>query len=166
MFLAELIRMLGRDEDEFYVSQIDKDSYTHKCKTMFKGFSEFVALHYALSHRTDTEYWRDVGRRVYSPKIYDDDKTDDSFTRTFLLRLTNYRFDNSGLNAVATGLNYFATDRNAIESYVNNYQFNKDALKAAHRLDKKRDYWAELVKNEPEHIDILKEKIYYDDEEG
>ena len=165
MFLAELIRILGRDEAEFYVSQIDKDSYTHKCKTMFKGFSQFVALHYALSHRDDTEYWRDVGKRVYSPKIYDTaNNVEDAFTRSFLLRLTDYRFDNSGINAVATGLNYFATDKNAIESFVNNENFYKNALKAAHRLNKKRDHWAELVKNEPEHIDILKEKIYHDEE--
>jgi hypothetical protein len=156
--------MLGRDEDEFYISQIDKDSYTYRCKNMFKSFSQFVALHYALSHRTDTEYWRDVGRRVYSPKIYDTNNFEDAFTRTFSSRLIDYRFDNSGVNAVATGLNYFATERNALESHVNDEEFYKKILKASHRLNKKRDYWAELVKNEPELIDILKEKIYYDEE--
>jgi ABC-type uncharacterized transport system YnjBCD substrate-binding protein len=65
---------------------------------------------------------------------------------------------------VTTGLNYFATERNAIDSHVNYENFYKNALKASQRLNKKRDYWAELVKNEPEHIDILKEKIYYDEE--
>ena len=28
------------------------------CRQDFQNFTEFVALHYALSHRDDTEYWK------------------------------------------------------------------------------------------------------------
>ncbi|NDB61152.1 hypothetical protein EB001_22335, partial [bacterium] len=165
MFLTKLIRVLDR-EPEGYVSQFDKDAYSLSCKSQFKGFSEFVALHYALSHRDDTEYWRDVGRREYSEFMHNLNITPhvDAFKAACEMKFVNYEFDNNGINCIATGTNYFATERNAIESHINGENFYKNALKAAHRLNKKRDHWAELVKDEPELIDILKEKIYYDEE--
>ena len=53
-FLGELIRNLKREK----VSQWDKDNYTYGCRQIFQNFAEFVASHYALSHRDDTEYWK------------------------------------------------------------------------------------------------------------
>jgi len=165
MFLVKLIRVLDR-EPEGYVSQFDKDAYSLSCRTQFKGFSQFVALHYALSHRDDTEYWRDNGRREYSEFMHNlnNSPEHDSFRNAAQTRLNIFEFNDSGLNCIATGTNYFATDKQALESNFIHKNFYKNALKAAHRLNKKRDHWAELVKNEPEHIDILKEKIYYDEE--
>ncbi|NDB60896.1 hypothetical protein EB001_20990 [bacterium] len=164
MFLVKLIRVLDR-EPEGYVSQFDKDAYSLACRTQFKGFSEFVALHYALSHRDDTEYWRDVGRREYSEFMCNLNVVShvDAFKNVSEMKFNNYQFDDSGINAVATGTNFFPTDRQLLDTFSLNNDFYKNALKAANRLNKKRDYWAELVKNEPEHIDILKEKIYYEE---
>jgi Tryptophan halogenase len=166
MFLMHLIRILDRDKDG-YVSQFDKDSYTLTCRTMFKGFSEFVALHYALSHRDDTEYWRDVGAREYSEYMYNLNVSphSDSFKFASSNRMNNYEFDNGGINCIASGMNYFATDAHALNSYYHTDEERKEWLTASHRLNKKRDHWHELVKDEPELIDILKERIYHDEEE-
>jgi tryptophan halogenase len=162
MFLVELIRILDRDQSEFYVNQFDKDSYNYKCRSMFESFAEFVALHYALSHRDDTEYWRDIGKRIYSPSIYEKNIKNDSFVSAILARHDDYRFNNNGINCIATGLNYFATDKNAIDSYAENgEEFYKNAIKAVHKLNEKRDYWKEIVKDEPNLFDFLKERIYH-----
>jgi len=164
MFLVRLLRVLDRVPDG-YVSQIDKDGYTYECRKIFNGFSQFVALHYALSHRDDTEYWKDVGRREYSQDFYDPTiKHENSFINVFNSRFENYSFNNSGINCVATGLNLFATDKHSLDSFNYNEQHRKDWLWAAHKLTEKRDHWANLVKDEPYLIDYLKEKIYYDQE--
>jgi len=160
MFLSKLIRVLDR-VPEAYVSQIDKDGYTYECRNIFKNFCEFVALHYALSHRDDTKYWRDVGSREYTQDFYDVSKTHNSaFLNTTSSRYNNFYCDNGGINCIATGLNFFATDANALDQYDYNEQSKKDWLWAAHKLTQKRDLWVKLVKDEPYLYDYLKEKIY------
>jgi len=67
-FLHRLVRILNRGDKET-ISQFDKDSYDSACKSNFDEFAEFVAAHYALSHREDTEYWRDVNKRQYSKDL-------------------------------------------------------------------------------------------------
>ncbi len=50
-FLIELVRNLKRGK----VSQWDRDNHNFTCRKKFQSFAEFVALHYALSHRDDTK---------------------------------------------------------------------------------------------------------------
>jgi hypothetical protein len=40
------------------ITTIDIDCFNWKCISFFKTFSDFVALHYALTTRCDSEYWR------------------------------------------------------------------------------------------------------------
>ena len=60
-FLTKLVLNLQRDK----ISQWDKDNFNFQCKHMFKEFSEFVGLHYALSHRDDTEYWKNCFNKTW-----------------------------------------------------------------------------------------------------
>ena len=53
-FLFHLSRTLRRD----VVTQYEKDAFSFACKHAFYVFAEFVAMHYALSQRTDTPYWK------------------------------------------------------------------------------------------------------------
>ena len=55
-FLLTLVKNLERGK----VSQFDKDTHNLECNDIFDNFVAFVAMHYSLSHRNDTQYWRDV----------------------------------------------------------------------------------------------------------
>lgn len=35
-----------------------RDSFNYKCKSVFSQFADFVELHYTMSRRDDTDYWR------------------------------------------------------------------------------------------------------------
>ncbi len=166
IFLLKLVRTLNRDTEEFCVNSFDKDSYTLSCRQDFKGFTEFVALHYALSHRDDTQYWRDVCKREYSEFLYNLNNTphSDLFKYTALSKFDFNEFDNTGINCIAPGLNYFPTDKDLVDYHVNDETVYKNSLKAASRLNKKKEMWNEIVKDEPFLYDYLKEKIYYDEE--
>ena len=61
-FLFFLLDILNRGE----ITQFDRDMYNVACYEEFHGFSKFVALHYALSHRDDTEYWRAIGKKSFT----------------------------------------------------------------------------------------------------
>ena len=63
--LNYLIRNMQRDK----VSQFDKDNFTYACRQEFENFAEFVALHYSLSHRDDTEYWKANFNKTWSNNI-------------------------------------------------------------------------------------------------
>lgn len=52
-----------------YVSQWDKDSFNFACRDTYHNFAEFVALHYALSHRDDTKYWQDIQNKSWSEEM-------------------------------------------------------------------------------------------------
>ena len=47
-----------------FVNQWDRDVYNTRAKALFDDFASFVAYHYALSRRKDTEYWREVTERA------------------------------------------------------------------------------------------------------
>jgi tryptophan halogenase len=52
----ELCKTLERGS----VSQWDIDEYNKTCRDQFEYWSQFVSMHYALSHRTDSDYWQYV----------------------------------------------------------------------------------------------------------
>lgn len=163
-FLMKLNRVLKRDP-EGYVSQWDKDSYNLACMRKFNGFSQFVALHYALSHRDDTEYWRDIGKRNYDIKMQMVDNNYryiDSFIDAALQKFENYEFDDSGYGAIFTGMNFYATDPDSLFSY--NFQtkewWRNHCFEACRKLDEKKRVWKESVKDEPYMYDYLEQNIY------
>ena len=63
-FLFKLVDILQRGQ----VSQFDRDMYNVSVKDLFEGFSKFVALHYALSHRDDSNYWKAIQNKEFTDK--------------------------------------------------------------------------------------------------
>ena len=47
------------------ISEFDRQMYNQRFSKFFDDFATFVAMHYSLSHRDDTEYWRDIQERHY-----------------------------------------------------------------------------------------------------
>ena len=61
-FLTQFCRvMAGKD----HVTQFMRDTFNHNCHYNFDGFASFVALHYALTQRNDSPYWKAVSNIKY-----------------------------------------------------------------------------------------------------
>ena len=61
-FLTQFCRvMAGKD----HVTQFMRDTFNHDCHHGFDGFASFVALHYALTQRNDSPYWKAVSNIKY-----------------------------------------------------------------------------------------------------
>ncbi len=109
-FLHHLVRTLDRGP----VSQWDKDVYTNACKTIFYGFTDFVAMHYALSHRQDTNYWKANFNKQWSDKVvnllYE---SHHGFLNHAVNRNADYRFIGleGGIHSIAAGMNWAPTHR-------------------------------------------------------
>ena len=97
-FLRQLIRELKRDK----ISQWDRENFTYRCKDLFRLFAEFVALHYVLSHRDDTEYWRHIQNKNW---LVEGNRAANDVARS---RTNEHNFTHlgSGIHAIATGMHY------------------------------------------------------------
>jgi tryptophan halogenase len=154
-FLTVLVRQLSRSADRT-ISQFDKDTYNLICKNKFKGLAQFVSMHYALSHRDDTPYWRSVLSRDY--KIEEEyrsivDNFINSIEQRFLHK--NYNNDWAGIHCIATGLNCLPIDN--ITSKMGDYHGDNNTIHSdmASFLDHRKDIWLQDVKPLPSLYSFL-----------
>lgn len=163
-FLLKLVRVLSRDG---FVSQLDRDVYNTACSEQFKRFADFVAMHYAYSHRDDTEYWRDVGRRTFSVESLDTKLNDTStFTSAINERFVNQKYlsDSGGMHCILTGLNTFPIDKPSIvaNNFPQEYDWKKFFDPIIGKLDTRKEEWQRLVADAPSLHDFMKTKIYFE----
>ena len=118
-FLMILLRNMKRDE----TSQWDKDNFTYQCKSLFRNFAEFVAIHYALSNRNDTEYWRNNLNKSWCENLINLKTT--HLSGLFLAavkRTHDYHYTpTSGLHCIAAGMHWPPTDLTTA-MFLNNNQ--------------------------------------------
>lgn len=155
-FLKKLVRNLRRGP----ISQWDRDNFNYACKLIFKGFAEFVALHYALSHRNDTEYWRHCLNKTWSQDLIDLKQAHvRGFQSAVFDREINYHHDqNGGLHCIAAGMNWAPTDPCSLK-YANNY--NEEIYKQLSKnLDDRKNEAIQGIVKEPTLFTYLKNNIY------
>lgn len=155
-FLLKLVRNLQREK----VSQWDRDNFNYSCKALFNTFAEFVALHYALSHRNDTEYWRNCMNKTWSKDLIDLKQSHIfGFQKAAQDRNINYHHNlEGGLHCIAAGMNWAPTDK---PSLIIHDQWNEGVLKEiVNSLNARTKEAIDSVENETSLYDYLKENIY------
>ena len=160
-FLKQLILKICGDRDSY--NALDREEYNFECSKMFDGFASFVSMHYALSTRDDTEYWRDVQRREWSavwPVKNGRNQYLDAFTRKNAEGMWGL---NEGLNCIAPGMHWFIHDWNRIA--WNNCLNNKDGFSKtwediAIRLDTRRRDWDIEARKLPSTYDFIKDNFF------
>jgi flavin-dependent dehydrogenase len=115
-FLFKLIDILQRGE----ISQFDRDMYNVSVKDLFDNFTKFVVLHYALSHRNESLYWKDINNNSFS------DRNGDPYTQYYgradaFYNLIWRYMENHGHPIGNAGITYIATGMNL--NMVNDYRF-------------------------------------------
>ena len=125
--------LLRRDR---FISRIDVDVFNNEVDNIMEGLKDFVAIHYALSQRSDTKYWRDC-RDIFTCKKQ-------------LEKLNNFSSGSVGLLYIAAGLGWKPTNQilNA----------NTDVFHEQWQTDKEELLnWMSI---QPTHYQYLKESIY------
>ena len=161
-FLFHLIRALERDK----VSQFDKDTFTWGCRGEFDVMAEFVALHYSLSHRDDTPYWRSHMNKQWSNTLIERKPYYiNGIDRAIQDRTLNYHHnDIGGLHCIAAGMHWAPTDwnctisQNINDSIEDHKRMNEIITK---NLEGKKKVWKEAVKKVKGTLfDYLHNKYY------
>lgn len=153
-FLIQLARLLHEQE----INQLEKDMFNKTCKDEFNTMAEFVAIHYYMSKRNDSKYWKDLtNKSIKDFKML----PDGDIAQLLDLKQVNEYNSFAGLHCIATGMRKFAVDpfeirlRNNIDN-VN--KFAEDNLKTAiDARDLFMEGWIAAAKEKPKLIDVLKE---------
>jgi len=151
-FLINLIKIMKRGEEDT-ISQWDRDNFNVACKRFFDGFTEFVAMHYALSHRDDTKYWKDISNRsFYDNRLGDENMYQDVITK---MDKNNWINSYSGHHCIGVGLRYFGFD-------VLKDNSSEDSKIKIGLREKEVNKWNIICKDKPKLLQFLKDNIHKD----
>ena len=162
--IHEFLKSFSRNIYRGKVSQWDRDNFSYMCKMDFRAFAEFVALHYTLSHRDDTPYWKAHFNKDWSQKLL----TLETEHVNGIKRTVEYRrIDNSfpfegGFHFIAAGMNYSPTDKNYIK-WLNKGKYEelkKMWLFYIDNMNKRKAQAIKDVEKEPTLYDWLDKNIY------
>lgn len=142
-FLIKLVSCLDRGN----YTQFDIDTYNVSVREMFDGMCKFVALHYALTNRDDSEYWRDITKREFMSNLIDNRSPgSDMFSDLILRKMISHRHEqDSGLHCICNGMNYnIMTMENVINRSYYHYFPSLDEVK--NTIDEMIPVWQEKQK--------------------
>ena len=150
-FLINLVKVMTRGDSDT-ISQWDKDNFNVECRRFFDEFTEFVSMHYALSHREDTKYWKEVSKKSF----YDNRLTDLTIKSDILAKMSTNEWlrSDSGHHCIGVGLRYFGYD--VLNSKVNDSERD---LKIGLR-EKEVNKWNIICKDKPKLLQFLKDNIH------
>lgn len=166
-FLFKLVDILQRND----ISQFDRDMYNVSVRDLFDSFAKFVALHYALSHRDDSNYWRDIKNKQfkdYSGDPYTPYKSKSGAFYDLTWRYMEewgHPFSMAGISYIATGmhLNMFNDARilNMSNRLGRNYFSEYQTAKSTWELRKAK--WNKNAESSQSLFEFLKENFYNND---
>jgi len=155
-FLTKLVRNLQRDK----ISQWDRDNFNFQCKHMFDEFSQFVGLHYALSHRNDTPYWKHCFNKIWDKTLINlKPVATVGFKEAVWRKTYSFQFSHEGgLHAIAAGMHWAPTDKISLikEGKYTEESLEKEFESCIKKLNERKEVCNTLVKTKPSLFSIVK----------
>lgn len=160
VFLFKLMRCLLRES----VTQFDRDGYNHEVYNYFKRFAEFVSLHYALSIRNDTKYWKEITDKIFDSTLYKDELHHvRSYSDISIRKYSSGELEtNSGISYISIGMNYIAYDRvmDKCDYFWDEKKKNKDFDKIFFIMEQSKQRWKTESDRAPSLYKYLKQHIH------
>jgi len=164
-----LMRLLTRPA----ITQYDKDAYNTTTFNHWESFANFVAHHYALSIRTDTEYWRSNFNR----SLIDENLKNGTETK-FVTQTLAKRFEDGfinptnpidGRNWITTGMNWMFFDfvlynKNEASIEYATGKTNRNEIERIFRLfERRKQKWLDAASKCPTLYEYQRQNIFHQD---
>lgn len=159
-FLFALAKAMRRE----VVSQLEVDFFNFACVNLYKGFAFFVAQHYLLSTRTDTEYWRDASGKSFLDELKRfNDNTVSNQNHLFSAKYEHTQLSNiAGINYISAGMNFFVWDD--VDTFLSFFYggTSRPEMESVYfpRLQAKKRRWAMAAQFAPTLYEFLRDNIY------
>jgi len=160
-FLFNLIRTMSRD----HISEWDRREFNSKCHDDFYAFASTVALLYALSHRDDTEYWRDIQNRDYPTDIFSQ-QNEPGFAKYFRQMYIEKNFNTefrkgNAVHALSAGMNWNPIYKLNPLLKGNDIEKTKQWVEVfVKQTEERKKKWAEEIKDFPSPYQYSKDNIH------
>ena len=156
-FLQALVKTLSRDK----LGWLDRAGFNMACRGYMRSFAEFVSMHYLLSQRDDTQYWRDARERTFKTNHVAGEYLNYGFEQFIYKRNVNSGFDTSmgGAPYIAVGMNCYPFYENNLK--MGQYDTGDDLEHLNDTFDiweANKTYWNNVAENCPTIYQYLKEK--------
>ena len=149
-----------------YVNQFDIDGWNFAAREELEGFKQFVSMHYAMSQRDDTEYWKHVTKNIkYAPKIYnlETEFRNNASNTMYRLNVSN-ELDQThagGETFILTGMGLTPISKSQADMARYRYPDALNEIKNTRNsyLQRKQQI-LDHVETLPSHYEFLKKEIY------
>jgi len=157
-YLYKLVKILLKNN----VNQFDRDVYNAATRAIFNNFSEFVGLHYSLSKRTDTEYWKTIHNKVFSQELIDLAPTTTIGYSDFQNKkmFTNFPIESRGITYIAVGMNSPFYDKVDLLFDYFGKPPKKDIDNMKQNFELKKQKWQKQSENCEYLLDYLNKNIH------
>ena len=161
------------------VNQWDRDAFTFSLSQTYHQLAQFVGLHYAISPRSDSEYWQDITERVridsrttaaLADAVNKDPIKDLVGSSEFLYyanalhKYHEYQGGTSGFQCIAAGMNYPPIDyklHNALGE-IRSFSVNDHLDRLEGLYSECQAAYKNYAETCPTLYDYLKERIHTD----
>ncbi len=149
-----------------YVNQFDIDGWNFAAREELEGFKQFVSLHYAMSQRDDTEYWKYVTNNIrYAPKIYDlePEFRKNASETMYRLNISNEldKEHPAGETFILTGMGLSPISK--AQADMAGYRYSnarQDILNTRDSYIQRKKKILDYIETLPSHYEFLKNNIY------
>jgi len=160
-FLFNLVRALSRGR----IGEWDRREFNTKCHDHFYAFGSTVALLYSLSHRDDTEYWRDIQTKDYPENLFSEGHTSGfpkMFTRFYEQRNRHLEFDlGNAVHALSAGMNWNPIYKLNPALSGEDIEKTKEWVEIfIQQTDERKRKWNDEIKEFPSPYQYSKDNIY------
>lgn len=174
-----LIRLVDiLDARNMKINRFDIDTFNYAAETEIDMFKNFVSVHYALSHRNDTPYWKYVTEQIsYRSPSPSDGKPRSLNSKTFYNYIESQMHilgtdgffgpDNDGWNYILAGMGYNPLQTRWKKTLERLAQKNLTLQKKIEELKQNTSIWEEHTQNIKKYVqtlpttyEFLKQTIY------
>ena len=154
-FIFNLVRVLAQGR----INQWDRQCFTANCHYNFNRFATLVALTYTLSHRDDTEYWREIQNTEW-PDVLKPNITW-GYGTVFYQKMVGGEYDTTGaFPCMATGMNWNPTDIHTLKYYNSFDDFDQTYAFYINQLNLRKKKWNKEVKDFMSPYQYLKRYVH------
>lgn len=131
------------------ITQYDIDNFNYIIKNRIEKMFDFVGMHYALSQRDDTPYWKNITSKKYPENYFKN----------------SVEWQNNNVDTIKTGFGirpFYRTYASMISnmSHKNEYDIKDNIEKYFQKRSSIKKHWDSIVDNSETHFEILKKKFY------
>ena len=168
--IVKLVDLLNRRDG--YVSRSEQEAFNYAVEYDIVEFRDFVSMHYAMSKRTDTPYWRWCTQlneyhpdqfNVFVPQM-------NSYTNTLVTMQSNHTLNPNGQggNFILAGLglksistpSLIKSRRAHLNALNPNSTDDAELEESRARYHQTKKWMAEYIQTLPTHYQYLKDNIY------